>query len=155
MMKKALLEEAVPRTLTSEARVSEIITSNVRKCSILMGCTRVSSVTQSCPTLCDRMDCTLPGSSVHGILQARILEWVVIPFFRGIFPTQRSDPHLLRLLHWHAGSLPLAPHGKPHPEKSRSKNHSIYGYAFCYYCFLSSFYGSFKKLFILYWNIAN
>ena len=74
MMKKALLEEAVPRTLTSEARVSEIITSNVRKCSILMGCTRVSSVTQSCPTLCDRMDCTLPGSSVHGILQARILE---------------------------------------------------------------------------------
>ena len=33
------------------------------------------------------MDCSLPGSSVHGILQTRILEWVVISFFQGIFPT--------------------------------------------------------------------
>ena len=40
-------------------------------------------VTQSCPTLCDPMDCSLPGSSVPGILQARILEWVAIPFSRG------------------------------------------------------------------------
>ena len=39
-----------------------------------------SEVAQSCPTLCDPMDCSLPGSSVHGILQARILEWVVISF---------------------------------------------------------------------------
>ena len=37
-------------------------------------------VAQSCLTLCDPMDCRLPGSSVHGILQARILEWVAIPF---------------------------------------------------------------------------
>ena len=37
-------------------------------------------VTQSCSTLCDSMDSTLPGSSVHGILQARILEWGPIPF---------------------------------------------------------------------------
>ena len=42
-----------------------------------------SSVTQSCPTPCDPMDCSLPGSSVHGILQARILGWVAIPFSRG------------------------------------------------------------------------
>ena len=40
-------------------------------------------VAQSCPTLCDPMDCCLPGSSVHGILPARILEWVAIPFSRG------------------------------------------------------------------------
>ena len=40
-------------------------------------------VVQSCPTLCDPMDCSLPGSSVHGILQARILEWVTISFSRG------------------------------------------------------------------------
>ena len=40
-------------------------------------------VTQSCPTLCDPMDCCLPGSCVHGILQARIQEWVAIPFSRG------------------------------------------------------------------------
>ena len=36
-------------------------------------------VAQSCPTLCDPMDCSLLGSSVHGILQARILEWVTFP----------------------------------------------------------------------------
>ena len=38
-------------------------------------------VTQSCPTLCDPMDCGLPGSSVHGIFQARILEWAAISSF--------------------------------------------------------------------------
>ena len=41
------------------------------------------SLTKSCLTLCDPMDCSLPGSSVHGILQARILEWVAIPLSRG------------------------------------------------------------------------
>ena len=40
-------------------------------------------VAQLCPTLCDPMDCSPPDSSVHGILQARILEWVAIPFSRG------------------------------------------------------------------------
>ena len=39
-----------------------------------------SEVTQSCPTLCNPMDCSLPGSSVHGILQARVLEWGAIVF---------------------------------------------------------------------------
>ena len=42
-----------------------------------------SEVTQSCPTLCDPMDCSLPGSSIHGIFQARVLEWVAIAFSRG------------------------------------------------------------------------
>ena len=42
-----------------------------------------SEVAQSCPTLCDPVDCSLPGSSVHGILQARVLEWVAISFSRG------------------------------------------------------------------------
>ena len=45
----------------------------------------VRSVVQSCPTLCESMDRNPPGSSVHGILQARILEWVAIPFSRGSF----------------------------------------------------------------------
>ena len=40
-------------------------------------------VTQSCPTLCDPVDCIPPGSSVRGLLQARILEWVATPFSRG------------------------------------------------------------------------
>ena len=41
-----------------------------------------ASVTQFCPTVCDPMDCSLPGSSVHVIFQARKLEWVAIPFSR-------------------------------------------------------------------------
>ena len=53
-------------------------------------------VVQSRPTLCDPMDCNLPGSFVHGILQARTLEWVAIPFFRGIFLTQGSNSGLLQ-----------------------------------------------------------
>ena len=42
-----------------------------------------NELAQSCPTLCDPMDCSLPGSSLHGILQARVLEWVAIAFSRG------------------------------------------------------------------------
>ena len=68
---------------------------------------------QSCLTLCDPMDCNPPGSFVHGTLQARILEWVAVPSSRGIFPTQGMKPHLLSLLLWQAGSLPLASCGKP------------------------------------------
>ena len=41
-----------------------------------------SVIAQLCPTLCDPMDCSLPGSSLHGILQARVLEWVAISFSR-------------------------------------------------------------------------
>ena len=62
---------------------------------------------QSCLTLCDPMDCSLPGSPVHGLLQARILEWVATRSSRGIFPTQGLYPCLLGLLHWQADSLPL------------------------------------------------
>ena len=49
------------------------------------------SVPQACPTLCDPMDCSLPGSSVHGIFQARILKWVAISFSRRSFrPRDRT-----------------------------------------------------------------
>ena len=54
----------------------------------------LSEVAQSCPTLCDPKDCSLPGSSVHGIFQAIVLEWTAISFSRGIFPTQGSNPGL-------------------------------------------------------------
>ena len=65
---------------------------------------------QSCLTLCDTMDCSPPGFSVHGILQARILEWVAIPFSRGWSSWPRDlTPGLLYLLRWQVGSLPLAP----------------------------------------------
>ena len=67
------------------------------------------SVTQLCPALCDPMDFSLPGSSAHGIFQARIVEWVAVSFSRGIFLTQGLHPHLLCHLNWQAGSLPLVP----------------------------------------------
>ena len=52
-------------------------------CHFLFQCMKVKSeseVTQSCPTICDSMDCSLPGSSAHGIFQARVLEWGTIAF---------------------------------------------------------------------------
>ena len=52
-------------------------------------------VAQSCLTLCNPMDCSPPGSSVHGILQARTLEWGSLSLLKGIFPTQRSSTGLL------------------------------------------------------------
>ena len=51
--------------------------------------------TQSCLTLCNLMDSSLPASSVHGTLQASILDCVVIPFSKGSFPTRGSNPGLL------------------------------------------------------------
>ena len=68
---------------------------------------------QLCPTLCAPMDCSPPGSSVHRILQARILEWVARPSSRGIFQTQGLNPHLSMSPALQEGSLPLAPAGKP------------------------------------------
>ena len=57
-------------------------------------------VSQSCPILCDPVDCSPPGSSVHGILQARIVEWIVIPFSRGSFqPRDQTRQILYHLSH--------------------------------------------------------
>ena len=55
-------------------------------CHFLLQCTKVKSeseIAQSCPTLWDPMDCSLPGSSVHGVFQARVLEWGAIAFSEG------------------------------------------------------------------------
>ena len=55
------------------------------------GARAVQKVCQSCRTLCDPMDCSPPGSSVHGILQARMLEWVAILLSRGSYrPRDRT-----------------------------------------------------------------
>ena len=68
-------------------------------------------VAQSCLPLCDLMDCSLPGSFVPGILQARILEWVAIPFSRG---SDLPDPGIeLWSPTLQADSLPSEPPGKP------------------------------------------
>ena len=52
-------------------------------------------VIQSCPTLCDPMDYSSPGSSVHGLLQARILEWVAIFFSKVLLSHLKKNPTLL------------------------------------------------------------
>ena len=66
-------------------------------------------VVQLCPTLCDPMDCSLPGSSVHEIHQARILEWVAVPFSRG-----SSRPRDRTWVSCIIGTfLPSEPPGKP------------------------------------------
>jgi len=69
----------------------------------MYACVHAKSL-QLCLTLCDLMDCSLPGSSVHGILQARILEWVAVPFTRGFFSIVVShyyaaDPRWLSILY--------------------------------------------------------
>ena len=56
-------------------------------------------VAKSCPTLCDPTDCSPPGSSVHGISQARVLEWVAIPFCRGS-SHPRDQTCIWILYHW-------------------------------------------------------
>ena len=64
---------------------------------------------QSCPILCDFMACSPPGSSVRGILQARILEWVAIPFSRDLpDPGNELGPTVLQ-----ADSLLSKPPGEP------------------------------------------
>ena len=62
------------------------------------------------------MDYSLPASSAQGTFQARILEWVAISFSRGSSQPRDWTLHLLLLLHWQAGSLPLMPPGKPKVE---------------------------------------
>ena len=65
-------------------------------CHFLLQCMKVkreSEVAQSCPTLSDPMDCSLPGSSVHGILQARVLEWGAIAFSEAAISTLLLPTH--------------------------------------------------------------
>ena len=67
-------------------------------------------ITQSCPTFCDPMDYSLPGSSVPGIFQARILEWVASPFSRGS-SWPRDQTHVSCIGRWF---FTAEPPGKPH-----------------------------------------
>ena len=67
-------------------------------------------VSQSCPALCHPMDCSLPGSPIHGIVQTRILECSAIPLSRGIFPAQGLNRGLL---HCRQISYCVSHHGSP------------------------------------------
>ena len=68
---------------------------------------------QLCLTLCNPVDCCPPASSLHGILQARILEWVAMPSSRGSSWARDWTRVSYCLLLWQVGSLPLVPPGKP------------------------------------------
>ena len=78
---------------------------------------RLQFLKQLCACVCTKLLqsyltlCSPPGFSVHGILQARILEWVAMPSFRGSSQL-RDQTHVSCLLHWQMGSLPLSPPGK-------------------------------------------
>ena len=81
-------------------------------CGQLLTVLAMWSVAKLCLTLCNTMDYIPPGSSVHGVLQARILEWGAISSSRGS-SWLRDGIHVSCFLHWQADSLPLAPLGKP------------------------------------------
>ena len=70
--------------------------------------TSLCSVAPSGPTLCNPMDCSPPGSSVHGDSPGKKTGVGCHALLQGIFLTQGSNPSLLRLLHWRADSSPLA-----------------------------------------------
>ena len=78
-----------------------------------------SEVAQSCLTLCDPMDCSLPGSSIDGMFQARILEWVAIFFSRGSsWPRDRTQSPALQ-----ADSLPSEARNH-HPNNRHTHTHT-------------------------------
>ena len=129
---------------------------------------------QLCLTLCNPIDYSSPGFSVHGILQARILEWIAMPASRGS-SWPRDQIWVSCLLHWQAGSLPLVPPGKPpgfYPPHSLKKEdtcknlkfHSItfssmllHHHAFLFLSKTKLCFTAFRICFciIFYWNIAH
>ena len=90
-------------------------------CHFLLQCMKVKSeseVAQSCPTLSDLMDCSLPGSSVHGIFQARGLEWDAIAF-------SRINPRKYQIVRTHTKKTtciqnPASPNHQEHPVQDAS-----------------------------------
>ena len=77
-------------------------------------------IAQSCPNLCDATDCSPPGSSVHGILQAIILEWVAISCSRG--SSRPRDQTWVFYVSSTATGLPLVPPGKPFRSQKGQEN---------------------------------
>ena len=88
---------------------------DVKQQSFILPCYVHAKSLWQCLTLCDPMGCSLPGSSVNGILYTRILEWGAISFSRG--SSRPRDPTHISLcfLHQQAGSLPSVPPGKQPP----------------------------------------
>ena len=107
-------DDYVLRNVKSQGHLFHLVvthkhTSSQRHCCLGWEC----SVTQSCLTLCDPMECSPSDSSVMRILQAGKLEWIAISFSRGwIFLTQGLNPRLLCLLHCRRILYPLSHQGR-------------------------------------------
>ena len=85
------------------------------------GCVYVCLLAQSCLTLCHPKDCSPPGSWVHGILQARTLQWVVIPFSRGS-SRLKNQTRVSCISRWIL--YPLSPQGSPYVADFRFKKYT-------------------------------
>ena len=102
LVSKSCLTLRTPWVVACQVPLSRVFSRQEYWCAKLL---------QSCLILCNPLDYSPPGSSVLGILQARILSGLPFPI-PGDFLTQGLNPCLLRLLHWQTGSLPLGPTGK-------------------------------------------
>ena len=98
-----------PLNLVDSLQLGQLRLPKLRCCCLFLVCVYVCLVAQLCPTLGDPMDCSWPGSSVHGILQGRMLEWATISFSRGSSqPRDRPGSPALQV-----DSLLSEPPGKP------------------------------------------
>ena len=88
---------------------------------VMYGCEMMLIVLSCVLTFCDSMDCSPPGSSVHGIFQSRILEWVTIFLLQGIFLT-RDRIYISCVSYWQADSLPLHHPGSCSPRDSQKSS---------------------------------
>ena len=100
-IKEKHMRRKLPQTLSTaghahwtpaKSQSRTTIMSTCRKVSIDCESESESEFAHSCPILCDPTDCSLPGSSVHGIFQARVQEWVAIFFSRGNLPNPGIEP---------------------------------------------------------------
>ena len=124
--------------------------------SILHICA-VCLVAKLCLTLCDPMDCSPPGFSVHGILQERLLEWVTMPSSKGSSQPRDQTSDLLCLLHWQVGSLPLVPPGKPSVAYFDLKNKFLRTNHWCRYFLYTSYSwecAAFIRLRLMYFTVS-
>ena len=99
-------------------------------CQCLLQCMKMKSeseVTQSCPTLREPMDCSLPGSSVHGIFQARVLEWGAISIIWSIGWTVWGEISFFSKVSWERLFWPSGRNAKPAPSRAVCSNQAGVG----------------------------
>ena len=104
------IQGEVPESLWS--RFLQVVRAAYTCLKCVSPCMR-AKLLRSCLTFCDLVDCSPPGSSVHGDSPGKNNGVGCHALLQGIFPTQGSNPCLLCVLHWQASSLPPVPPGKP------------------------------------------